>query len=165
MAAMPPEIIGHFGPGLRRFVLAQHHQGQVNVPRLVERAALAGGCDLQAQVVRLLNEGKDGFLAEARDVLRAGLTSAAWITVDDAGASHKGVNGSCTQIGNDHFAWFGTTAAKSRLNFLELLRAGYADYVLNAEALSYMRQRALAGPVIDGLAAMRTSILPTRWRG
>ena len=86
-------------------------------------------------------------------MLRAGLTSAAWITVDDTGARHKGVNGTCTQIGNDHFAWFGTTAAKSRLNFLELLRAGHADYVLNAEALSYMRQRALAGPVIDGLAS------------
>ena len=153
MAAMPPEIIGHFGPGLRRFVLAQHHQGQVTVPRLVEQLRSLGVAISKRQVVRLLNEGQDGFLAEARNVLRAGLTSAAWITVDDTGARHKGVNGSCTQIGNDHFAWFGTTAAKSRLNFLELLRAGHADYVLNAEALSYMRQRALAGPVIDGLAS------------
>jgi len=33
----------------------------------------------------------------------------------------------CTQIGNDHFAWFGTTGNKSRLNFLELLRAGHTD--------------------------------------
>jgi hypothetical protein len=153
MAAMPPEIIGHFGPGLRRFVLAQHHQGQVTVPRLVEQLRSLGVAISKRQVVRLLNEGQDGFLAEARNVLRAGLTSAAWITVDDTGARHKGVNGSCTQIGNDHFAWFGTTAAKSRLNFLELRRAGHADYVLNAEALSYMRQRALAGPVIDGLAS------------
>jgi hypothetical protein len=62
--------------------------------------------------------------------LRAGLTQAAWITVDDTGARHKAANGTCTQIGNDHFAWFGTTASKSRLNFLELLRAGHADYVI-----------------------------------
>src|SRR4029077_5887859 len=83
---------------------------------------------------------------EARDVLRAGLVSAAWITVDDTGARHKAANGFCTQIGNAHFAWFGTTSSKSRLNFLALLRAGYDDYVINAEALAYMRERALAAP-------------------
>jgi len=92
-------------------------------------------------------------VAEARDVLRAGLATAAWITVDDTGARHKGKNGFCTQIGNDHFAWFGTTGSKSRLNFLELLRAGYSDYVINDEALGYMRGRALSGPVIAQLAA------------
>ena len=32
-----------------------------------------------------------------------------------------------------------------------MLRADYRDYVINAEALAYMRQRALAGPVIARL--------------
>jgi hypothetical protein len=36
----------------------------------------------------------------------------------------------------------GSTASKSRLNFLELLRAGRSDYVINPEALTYMRGRA-----------------------
>jgi hypothetical protein len=72
--------------------------------------------------------------------------------VDDTGARHKAANGFCTQIGNAHFAWFGTTQSKSRSNFLELLRAGHRDYIINAEALAYMRQRALAGPVIARLA-------------
>jgi hypothetical protein len=85
-------------------------------------------------------------------VLRAGLTSTAWITVDDTGARHKAANGFCTQIGNAHFAWFGTTPSKSRSNFLALLHAGHGNYVINAEALAYMRQRALAGPVIARLA-------------
>ena len=102
--------------------------------------------------MRLLIAKQDGFLAEARDVLRAGLTNGPWITADDTGARHKAVNGFCTQIGNAHFAWFGTTGSKSRSNFLELLRAGHGDYVINAEALAYMRQRALAGPVIARLA-------------
>ena len=103
-------------------------------------------------IVRLLIAGQDGFVDEARDVLRAGLSSAKWITVDDTGARHKAKNGFCTQIGNAHFAWFGTTESKSRSNFLDLLRAGYEDYVVNAEALAYMRQRALSGPVIASLA-------------
>jgi len=157
-APLPAGIDGHFGPQLRRFVLAQYHQGQMTVPRLVTLLRNLGIFISKRQVVRLLIAGhpstsaQDSFLAEARDVLRAGLTSAAWITVDDTGARHKATNGFCTQIGNAHFAWFGTTGSKSRLNFLALLRAGYDDYVINAEALAYMRERALAGPVIARLA-------------
>ena len=150
-APLPVGINGHFGPELRRFVLAQYHQGQTTVPRLVTLLRGLGIFISKRQVVRLLIEGQDGFLTEARDVLRAGLSSAAWITVDDTGARHKATNGFCTQIGNAHFAWFGTTAFNSRLNFLELLRAGHNDYVLNAEALAYMRERALASHVIARL--------------
>jgi hypothetical protein len=154
-AALPAGIDGHFGPELRRFVLAQYHQGQVTVPRLLALLRALGIVISKRQIVRLLIAGQDGFLDEARDVLRAGLTSAPWITVDDTGARHKAANGFCTQIGNSHFAWFGTTDSKSRCNFLELLRAGHGDYVINAEALAYMRQRALAGPVIARLAKHR----------
>ncbi len=151
MAPLPAGISGHFGPELRRFVLAQYHQGQVTVPRLLALLRALGIVISKRQVVRLLIAGQDDFLAENRDVLRAGLASAAWITVDDTGARHKAANGFCTQIGNAHFAWFGTTGSKSRTNFLELLRAGHGDYVVNAEALTYMRQRGLPGPVIARL--------------
>jgi cell division septum initiation protein DivIVA len=150
-APMPINVTGHFGPELRRFVLFQYHQGQVTVPRLVTQLRAIGIVISKRQVVRLLNEDQDTFLEEARDVLRAGLATAAWISVDDTGARHQHQNGFCTQLGNDHFAAFATTGAKSRLNFLELLRAGYRDYVINAEALAYMRQRSLAGPVITRL--------------
>jgi hypothetical protein len=112
--------------------------------------------------MRLLIDGQQRFLDEARDVLRAGLAQAAWITVDDTGARHKAANGTCTQIGNDHFAWFGTTASKSRLNFLDLLRAGHPDYVVNAEALAYMRERALAGSVIERLVGQPERHFPDR---
>src|SRR3954471_15535236 len=153
VAPLPGGVDGHFGPELRRFVLAQYHQGQVTVPRLVAQLRAIGLAISPRQVMRLLIHGQQRFLDEARDVLRAGLAQAAWITVDDTGARHKAANGTCTQIGNDHLAWFGTTASKSRLNFLELLRAGHADYVINAEALTYMRDRALSGLVIQQLAS------------
>jgi hypothetical protein len=151
-APMPAGIVGHFGPALRRFVLAQYHQGQVTVPRLVAQLRAIGILVSKRQVVRLLNAGQGAFLDEAREVLRAGLSAAGWISVDDTGARHRHRNGVCTQLGNEHFAAFATTGSKSRLNFLEELRAGYRDYVVNAEALAYMRQRALAGPVIASLA-------------
>jgi hypothetical protein len=153
VAALPPGVSGHFGPELRRFVLLQHHQGQVTVERLTAQLCAIGISISKRQVMRLLIDGQDDFLAENREVLRAGLQTAAWITVDDTGARHAGQNGFCTQIGNDRFTWFGTRASKSRVNFLDLLRAGHTDYVINDAALSYMRGRALAGPVISQLAA------------
>ena len=150
-APLPPGIAGHFGPQLRRFVLAQYHQGQTTVLRLVTLLQALGIDISKREVVRLLTAGQDGFRDEARDVLRAGLASGAWITVDDTGARHKARNAFCTQIGNAHFTAFITTAAKSRVNFLGLLRAGHGDYVVNDAALAYMCEHTLAGHVIARL--------------
>ena len=41
-APLPPGISGHFGPQLRRFVLAQHHQCQVTVRRLAAQLRAIG---------------------------------------------------------------------------------------------------------------------------
>jgi len=161
MAPLRGGVRGHFGPELRRFVLMQHHKGQVTVEWLVTLVAGIGVSISKRQVMRLLIDGQDDFLAETREVLRAGLRTAARITVDDTGARHRRANGVCRQIGNDTFAWsgarlratFGTTGSKSRLNFLDLLRAGHPDYVINDAAVAYMHEHALAGPVVRQLAA------------
>jgi hypothetical protein len=78
-APMPAGIVGHFGPELRRFVLFQYHQGQVTVPRLVAQLQAIGILISKRQVLRLLNESQGPFLDEAREVLRAGLSTACWI--------------------------------------------------------------------------------------
>lgn len=70
---------------------------------------------------------------------------------DDTGARHQGRNGYCTHIGNELFAWFESTASKSRINFLELLRHGHTDYVLSEDALAYMSAQNLAKTVIEKL--------------
>src|SRR6202142_1938950 len=153
VAPLPGGISGHFGPDLRRYVLMQYHQGQVTVERLVAQLQAIGVSISKRQVMRLLIDGQDDFLAQSREVLRAGLATAEGVTVDDTGARHRGANSVCTQIGNDNFAWFGTTGSKSRLNFLDLLRAGHTDYVINDAALDYMREHALAGTLSQQLAA------------
>jgi len=152
VAPLPAGTNGHFGPELRRYVLMQYHQGQVTVERLVAQLQAIGISISKRQVMRLLIDRQDDFLDENREVLRAGLQTAKWITVDDTGARHREANAVCTQIGNDHFAWFGTTGSKSRRNFLELLRAGHTDYVVNDVALDYMREHDLSGAVVRQLA-------------
>jgi hypothetical protein len=150
-APLPEGIEDHFGAELKRFIIAQYHQGQTTVPRLAELLRMLGVDISKRQVVRILTGANEAFIAEARDVLRAGLTHGRWISVDDTGARHQGRNGFCTQIGNDAFTYFATTASKSRGNFLRLMRAGHGDYVLNEQAFAYMRRRNLAGPLIAKL--------------
>ena len=166
VAPLPDGTRGHFGPELRRYVLMQYHQGQVTVERLVVQLQAVGVSISKREVMRLLIDRQDDFLDENREVLRAGLETADWISVDDTGARHRGANAVCTEIGNESFAWFGTTGSKSRLNFLELLRAGFTDYVINAAALDYMREQGLSGTVIQRLAghAQRQFADPATWQ-
>jgi transposase IS66 family protein len=153
VAPLPEGIDGHFGPELRRFVLMQYHQGQSTLPRLAVLLRSIGISISKRQLQRLLTDQQAAFVTEARDVLRAGLQTSPYVSVDDTGARHAGKNGFCTQIGNDWFTWFGTRASKSRLNFLDLLRAGHTDYVLNDAAYGYMRQHSLAAPLLARLTA------------
>jgi hypothetical protein len=153
LAPLPAGIAGGCGPGLRRFLLVAHAQGQVTTERLV--ALLAGiGLEIsKRQVVRLLTSRLDDLIAEDCEVLRAGLATAAWVTVDDTAARHARQDAFTTQIGDDRFTAFRTGASKSRQAFLSVLRAGHGAYVINETALAYMRKRALAAAVIDLLAA------------
>ena len=153
LAPLPQGIDGHFGPELRRFVLVQYHQGQSTMPRLLALVRSVGVSISKRQLVRLLNKNHDGLIAEAQDVLRAGLETSPWVSVDDTGARHAGQNGFCTQIGNEWFTWFRTRSSKSRLNFLDLLRAGHTDYVLNDAAYGYMRNQGLPAATIACLKA------------
>jgi hypothetical protein len=158
IAPLPAGVSGHFGPELRRFVLMHYHQGQSTLPRLSALLQSVGVAISKRQIQRLLSEKHDGFVTEARDVLRAGLETAPWISVDDTAARHKAANGFCTQIGDDRFTWFGTRPSKSRLNFLDLLRAGHTDFVLNDVAFRYMRARGLPRTLIDRLAEQPQTI-------
>lgn len=151
LSPLPDGITGHFGPELRRFVLMQYHQGQTTLPRLLSLLRSIGVSISKRQLQRLLTDKQDAFIDEAQAILRAGLQTASFVSVDDTGARHAGKNGFCTQIGNDWFTWFGTRSSKSRLNFLDLLRAGHADYVLNDAAFAYLRERGLSHALIARL--------------
>src|SRR3954451_10019854 len=151
VAPRPPEVSGHFGPGIVRYVLMQHVQGQVTVERLRAQRRGLGVRISKGQIVTLLTANKDAFHAEKDAILEVGLATARWVTVDDTGARHAGTNEYTTHIGNDCFAWFATRPSKSRLNFLDLLRAGHPDYVINATAAAYLVEHKVAETVIASL--------------
>ncbi|MCK4548487.1 MAG: transposase [Candidatus Eisenbacteria sp.] len=143
---------GHFDHSLNGFVLYQYHHAHVTQPLLLEQLRELG-IDISAgQINRIITEGHDGFHDEKDEILCAGLETSGYVNVDDTGARHKGKNGYCTHIGNEWFAWFQSTRSKSRINFLELLRAGHETYVLNAEAIGYMRANKLPKVQLELLA-------------
>jgi hypothetical protein len=138
-AKLPENIQGaHFDPTLRSFILNQYYHGMVTQPLLLEQLHDFGIQISKGQLNNILIESKDLYHAEKNAILEAGLQLSPYINVDDTGARHDGKNGYCTHIGNELFAWFESTNSKSRLNFLGLLRRGFSDYVLNAEALDYL---------------------------
>jgi hypothetical protein len=100
------------------------------------------------EVVRLLTADLELFEQEDLAILKAGLVSSPYITVDDTGARHARRPGVTTQIGGERFTVFRTSRSKSRLNFLSLLRAGCNEYVVNEAALEYLRRQPVEAAVI-----------------
>lgn len=133
----------HFGPTLISYIVHQHHHQRVTQPLLLSQLRQWGVDISSGQLNRLLNEHNESFHHEKDQLLLAGLASSAYVHVDDTGARHRGHNAYCTHIGNEHFAFFESTASKSRINFLELLRTPYTDYHLNKAAWQYMREHKL----------------------
>ena len=152
LAPLPDGIVGGIGPGLRQFCLTMHAQGQVTTERLTSILNGIGVEISKSQVVRILTTDLDRFACEDLSVLRAGLITAPFITVDDTGARHARREGITTHIGGERFTVFRTGRSKSRLSFLSLLRAGHEDYVINAAALDYMRRRQVDPSLIEKLS-------------
>lgn len=144
VAPLPEHLKGqgsHFDASLQSFILSQYYQCHVTHPLILEQLRDLGVDISGGQVNRIITEGKDRFHAEKEEILRTGLAISKYVNVDDTGARHRGKNGYCTHIGNEWFAWFASTHSKSRINFLELLRAGATDYLLSRDALAYMEMQ------------------------
>jgi len=153
VAPLPPEVISgsHYGPNLICFILHQYHHQHVTQPLLLEQLHQLG-IDISAgELNRIVTEGKEAFHQEKAELLPAALAVSTYVQVDDTGARHQGHNGACTQIGNEFFATFASTASKSRLNFLEMLRGPNTDYVINETAVVYWRRQRLPKAMIDRL--------------
>jgi len=146
VASLPDDVRhhgGHFDASLQRFILYQYSHCHVTQPLLLEQLWDLGVDISSGQLNRIITEGKDRFHQEKDDILRVGLQDSTHVNVDDTGARHRGKNGYCTHIGNELFAWFQSTESKSRMNFLNLLRSGANDYVLNTDAIEYMKDQKL----------------------
>jgi hypothetical protein len=159
-ASLPEDVrrLGHFGAGLRSYVLTQAYQNHVTQPLIVEDLRDRGIDISVGEVHAILTEGHDAFHAEKDALLPAARTVSDVFHTDDTPARHKGQNAHTHHIGNDLFTSFTTTGTKSRINFLNILRAPHTDYVLREESLLCLE----AYGVSDRLIARLTAALGDR---
>src|SRR5215203_5172675 len=158
IAPLPAGIAGGYGPGVRRFCLALHTQGQVTTERLTDLLNGIGLSISKREVVRLLTADLEPFEQEDHAILKEGLVSSPYITVDDTGARHTRRPAVTTQIGGERFCVFRISRSKSRLNFLSLLRAGCDEYVVNEAALDYLRAQPVEAAVIARLTKLQGQV-------
>jgi len=170
VASLPQEVQalgGHFDCTVVSFTLYQYYHAHVTQPLVLEQLR-EFGIDISAgQVSHIITAGHEHFHEEKKEILRVGLEVSGYVNVDDTLARHQGKNGFCTHIGNELFAWFQSTGSKSRINFLDLLRVGHEDYVLNAEALEYVKRcNKLRKAQLDRLAghSQRSFANETEWK-
>jgi len=157
-APLPAHIQGHFGAGLRSYVLYQHHQNGVTQP-LIHEELLDLGIDISTgQIDRLLAEGHDQFHEEKDALLPAAREVSSYFQADDTSARHLGKNAYTTVIANPLFACFTTTGSKSRVNFLKLLRAPHEEYVWGEDALLYAKSQGLS-------LELRARLAGAAWKG
>jgi len=145
---LPVGIRGHFGPGLIGFVLQQHYASHVPQPRILEELKDFGIDISVGQVNNIVTEKHDLFHAEKDALLPAALQVSTYVNVDDSGAPHRGKYGSCLCISNEWFATFHSSETKERSKFLDVLRCGHADYVLDEVAWAYLREQKLPAKVL-----------------
>lgn len=173
VAAWPADVRGHFGVGLKQFVLYQVHQTHVSQARLLEQLR-EYGIDISAgQVNEILLEGHDAFHAEKDALLPTAREVSGVLHTDDTSARHRGQNAVCTHIGNELFASFHTTDSKSRLNFLRLLCQPEEHYTLNEEMRTCLELLGAPRKLQDRVAALREATVTgheafckqlSRWR-
>jgi hypothetical protein len=137
----------------------------VTQPLLLE-AIREFGIDISAgQLNIILIENKEAYHQEKEGMLEPGLQESEHITTDDTGACHDGKNGYCTHVGSPLFSYFKSTESKSRINFLEILRGNYTNYVVSNECLDYMFEHGASDHLLDLLeeAPRKNFANFTRW--
>ncbi len=163
---LPEHVSGsHFGSTMTAFLLYQYYGCHVTQPLIKEQLHELDVNISTGQINNIIIKDKNRFHDEKNQILSTGLKVSSYVHVDDTGARHNGKNGYCTHIGNEYFAWFKSTDSKSRINFLNLLRCEYTDFVLNGQALEYMTEQKLPKYQLSKLTLHKNKIFKneTRW--
>jgi hypothetical protein len=151
IAAQLPKDIGtdHFGPGIRQYVLFQHHSNRVPQNRLHEELQEMGINISAGQIDNILANAVAEFKPEKEAILDVGIHNSSYIQTDDTGARHAGKNGYCTVVGNDLFAYYASTSSKTRVNFLKILQGKNKDFVINEATIDYCKLHNFKGPLLN----------------
>lgn len=148
-ASLPQELQGsHFGHQMRALMHNLYILGMTE-PGLFEFLKSSGIEISEGQVHNLLMSESAAYSQASEAILTAGLEEAPYIRVDDTGAKHQHKNNYCTHIGGKNFAYYKTTASKSRENFLKILLQGKEGYIINEAFIWHLFQSGIEDDVLN----------------
>ena len=139
-APLPQNVKGHFGNGLKEYIIYQCHVNNVSQAKVHAELEDRGIFISEGEIHNIIIDTASILKKEYYDIAEAGIATARNIRVDDTGARHKGKNAASLMIQNDFFTHLVTGSSKSRKNFLLALRGDYSDYVIDEHALEYIKQ-------------------------
>lgn len=137
----------HFGPNLRAYIAYQYHHQGVTQPLLWKQLHEWNIQISKGQLNCLINDKNMHFHVEKEKIFETGKFLSAYLQTDDTGARHQGRNGYCTYVGNELFAYFKSTASKSRLNFIRCLQGESKGFKLDKLALDYLKAHSNSLPL------------------
>ena len=154
LAPLPPGYEGEFGPAIKSLAIKLSFDTNVTQPRILD---LFGDADISissGQLSNFLIKGHDTFHQEKDALYEAGLQSSPWHHIDDTSTRVNGQNQYCQILCNPLYTAYFTTANKSRLTVLDVLK-NFSDrtFLLNSEALAYVDTFKLSASVVQQLQA------------
>ena len=148
-ASLPKEAQGsHFGHHLRTFVHTLYALGMTE-PGLFELLRSSGIEISEGQVHNILMNESENYSEASEAILTVGMEEAPYLGTDDTGVKHQHKGHYCTHIGGEHFAYYKTTASKSRENFLKILLQGKEGYLINQACIWHLFQAGVADDLLN----------------
>jgi hypothetical protein len=154
--ALPAEVKGEFGAGIRALIPTMKHVCNLSEPKLLEFLHNFNVRISAAYISSLLTDPHAVFHREKDELYRTALECGGYQQIDDTRARVNGENHSTQVVCNPWYTAYFTTERKDRLSVLDVLR-NFAPrrFVFNSETLELLEQGHLSQKLIrcvDNLA-------------
>lgn len=147
--ALPPEVKGEFGAGIRSLIPTMAHVCNMSEPKILEFLQNFNVRISAGYISNLLTDPQAVFHHEKDDLYRAALECGGYQQIDDTSARVNGENHYTQVVCNPLYTAYFTTERKDRLSVLDVLR-NFAPrrFLFNSETMQLLEQFHLSQKLI-----------------
>ena len=139
-APLPEGVRGHFGDGLREFIVTQYHCNNVTQNKIHKELVSRGISISEGTINAILTDATAKLEPEYDGILEAAKQVSTEVRTDDTEGRHNGVRHFHTVLQNDLFTIIQSSQSKSRKSLLQIMRGKMENYVLNEDAIAYIKR-------------------------
>ena len=150
-APLPESVNGHFGDGLKEFIVTQYHCNNVTQNKIHQDLVSRGISISEGTIDTILSDAATKLEPEHDEILDVAKLLSLEVRADDTGGKHNGKNHFHVVIQNDFFTYIQSSPSKSRKNFLRVLQGKTECYALNQHAIAYLKSCGVHEPLVAKL--------------